>query len=215
MLGGTVLVTVGGDAAGVERRLTAGVLRCPCGGVLTPWSHAVKRVIATVVGPRTVRPRRSRCGVCSVTHVLLPTRLFSRRKYAGLIIWACFLARVNGAKVASIGRRVGVPASTVAGWLRRLGGERAERWRRVLMGVLGMLDARVRPVEPGGGVPGGGRLGEALAVLGAVAAAVRGRGRTLSTVTDQQVASHLSRGLLLAPSWTVESINTSPFLVPA
>ena len=83
------------------------------------------------------------------------------------------------------------------------------------MGVLGVLDARVRPVEPDGGVAGGGRLGEALAVLGAVAAAVRRRGVALAMVTDQQVASHLSRGLLLAPSGALESINTSPFLVPA
>src|SRR5450755_3019749 len=117
--------------------------------------------------------------------------------------------------VGTVVVRGGVPASTVGGWLRRLGGERAERWRRVLMGVLGVLDARVRPVEPDGGVAGGGRLGEALAVLGAVAAAVRRRGVALAMVTDQQVASHLSRGLLLAPSGALVSINTSPFLVPA
>lgn len=147
--------------------------------------------------------------------MLLPTRLFSRRAYAGGVIWACVLARVCGAKVASIARRAGVAVSTVAGWLARLGGERAERWRRGLMGVLAGVDAGVRPVEPGGGVPGGGALAEALAVLGAVAAAVRRRGRALATVTDQELASHLARGLLLAPSCDLESINTSPFPVPA
>jgi hypothetical protein len=144
-----------------------------------------------------------------VTHVLLPTRLFSRRAYAGKVIWACVLARALGAKVASIAGRARVPVSTVAGWLYRVG-DRAQGLRAALMGVLAAVDAFARRV-----VPAGSALGDALAVLGAVAAAVRGRGGQLATVTDQEMVSHLSRGLLLAPSCDLESINTNPFLVPA
>jgi hypothetical protein len=209
VLGGTTLQTVRGGAASVERRLTAGLLRCPCGGVLAPWSHAVSRVVKTQAGRWRLRPRRSRCGDCGVTHVLLPTRLFSRRAYAGAVVWACVLARACGAKVASIAGRARVPLSTVAGWLRRLG-DRASRLRQVLMGVLATVDALIRQV-----VPAGCALGDALSVLGAVAAAVRGRGGQLAMLTDQEMASHLTRGLLLAPSCDLKSINTNPFLVPA
>jgi hypothetical protein len=144
-----------------------------------------------------------------VTHVLLPTRLFSRRAYAGGVIWACVLARACGVKVASIAARAGIPVSTVADWLR-LVGDRACRLRQVLMGVLLGVDAHARQV-----VPAGSALGDAVAVLSAVAAAVRGRGGQLATLTDQEMVSHLSRGLLLAPSGDLESINTNPFLVSA
>jgi hypothetical protein len=141
--------------------------------------------------------------------VLLPTGLFSRRAYAGNVIWACVLARACGAKVASIAGRARVALSTVAGWLRRFG-DRASRLRQVLMGVLATVDALTRQVVPAGCV-----LGDALSVLGAVAAAVRGRGGQLAMLTDQEMASHLTRGLLLAPSCDLTSINTNPFLVPA
>jgi hypothetical protein len=67
------VLTVGNDAAGVERMLEEGSLGCPwCGGRLARWGHARKR---TVFGPGRegweVRPRRSRCTACRVTHVLL------------------------------------------------------------------------------------------------------------------------------------------------
>lgn len=141
--------------------------------------------------------------------MLLPARLFSRRGYAGAVIWACVLARVFGAKVASIAAGARVPVSTVAGWVRRLAG-RASALRWVLMGVLRTVDARARQV-----VPAGSTLGDALAVLAAVTSAVRGRGGPLATLTDQEMASHLSRGLLLASTCDLESINTNPLPVPA
>jgi hypothetical protein len=209
VLGGTTVQTVRGDVASVERRLVAGRLRCPCGGVLAPWSYAVSRVVATSSGVWRLRPRRSRCVACRVTHVLLPTLLFSRRAYAGMVIWACVVARACGAKVVSIALRAGVPVSTVAGWLRRFA-DRAPGLRQVLMGVLRGVDARVRRV-----IPAGSTLGDALAVLGAVTSAVRGRGSGLDTVTDQEMASHLTRGLLLTPSLPHGLVNTSPFMVPA
>ena len=119
------MVTVGGDAASVERRLAAGVLRCPCGGVLAPWSYAAWRRVITVEGGWELRPRRARCRGCGVTHVLLPTRLFSRRQYEAEIIWVCVVARLRGACLASIARRAGCAVSTLTGWLARLGGGRS------------------------------------------------------------------------------------------
>jgi hypothetical protein len=144
-----------------------------------------------------------------VTHVLLPTRLFARRAYAGAVIWACVLARACGAKLASIAGRARIPVSTVTGWLGRIG-DRARLLRQVLMGVLLGVDAHARQV-----VPAGSALGDAVAVLAAVTAAVRRRGGRLATLTDQEIVSHLTRGLLLAPSLDLESINTNPFLMPA
>ena len=75
------MLTVGNDAARVERMLEKGSLVCPvCGGRLARWGYALER---TVFGPgrqgRAVRPRRSRCTACGVTHVLLPARLLLRR----------------------------------------------------------------------------------------------------------------------------------------
>ena len=58
---GAPVLTVGNDAAGVERMLEEGSLACPaCGGRLARWGHGLER---TVFGPRregsAVRPRRS------------------------------------------------------------------------------------------------------------------------------------------------------------
>jgi hypothetical protein len=141
--------------------------------------------------------------------VLLPAWLFSRRAYAGVVIWACVLARAAGMKVAAIGARAGVAVSTAASWLRRVAG-RAEWWRQVLMGVLALVDAQVRRV-----VPGASPLADVLAVLEAVTIALRAKGGPMATVTSQEVASHLTRGHLLAPFLDLDGCNTSLFWLPA
>src|SRR2546429_8859581 len=74
------MLTVGEDAAEVERRLVAGGLVCPdCGDVLVGWGHARRRVIRGESGRVWVRPRRARCCGCHVTHVLLPVAVLLRR----------------------------------------------------------------------------------------------------------------------------------------
>src|SRR5262245_128542 len=120
--------TVRGDDGSVERRLCAGLLRCPCSGVLGPWGWARLRVVRSAAGVAAVTPRRGRCRSCRATHVLLPVWLFVRRAFAGALIWACVLARAAGSKIAAIGSRFGVEVSTVASWLRRITG-RAGWWR--------------------------------------------------------------------------------------
>ena len=184
-----------------------GLLRCPCRGVLAPWGHAVARRVRFVA--RLVRPRRARCRRCRVTHVLLPVSLFARRGVAGVMIWACVLARVVGVKIAAIAARVCVAASTVASWLRRIVG-RASWWRQVLVGVLGLLDPRAREV-----VAAGSALADAVTVLDAVTAVLRVRGGGLATVTAPQVASHLTRGQRLAPFLDLGGCNTSLLYLPA
>jgi transposase len=88
------VLTVGNDAARVERMLEEGSLGCPvCGGRLSRWGYGRERV---VFGPgrkgRAVRPRRSRCVGCGVTHVLLPARLLLRRVDEAVVIGAALAA---------------------------------------------------------------------------------------------------------------------------
>ena len=72
------MVTVGKDVSQVERRLAAGLLVCPrCGGLLGPWGHARTRRLRGAASP--TRPRRTRCGGCGSTHVLLPVNALLRR----------------------------------------------------------------------------------------------------------------------------------------
>jgi hypothetical protein len=197
--------TVRGDDASVERRLRGGLLRCPCSGVLGPWGWSRMRKITTPAGVDEVSPRRARCRSCGMTHVLLPATLFARRAFAGALMWACVLARASGSKIAAIVARFGVKVSTVASWLRRIGG-RADWWRQVLIGELGRLDGQVRQF-----VPAGSALGDAIAVLDAVLAALRGRDAQMATVTPCELASHLTRAHLFAPSLDLDGCNTSVF----
>jgi hypothetical protein len=140
--------------------------------------------------------------------VLLPAWLFSRRGFAGVVMWACVLARAAGVKIAAIAARVVVAASTVGSWLRRVGG-RAEWWRQLLMGVLAALDPRARRVDPAGSP-----LADGLAVLDALLALLRTRGG-MATLTAWELASHLTRARLFAASLDIDGCNTSLFGMPA
>ncbi len=197
--------TVRGDDVSVERRLRRGLVRCVCSGVLRPWGRARMRKITTLLGVAEVTPRRGRCRSCRATHVLLPATLFARRAFAGALMWACVLARAGGSKIAAIVARLGLRASTVASWLRRVIG-RAGWWRQVLIGELGRLDGRVRQF-----VPAGSALGDAIAVLDAVLTALRGRDARMAMVTPCELASHLTRAHLFAPFLDLDGCNTSVF----
>jgi hypothetical protein len=201
--------TVRGDEASVERRLSEGRLRCACAGVLGPWGHARARVVRSVTGSMAVRPRRARCRACLATHVLLPASLFSRRAFAGVLMWGSVVARAAGVKIAAIAARIAVAASTVGSWLRRIAG-RAGWWRQILMGLLAGLDASNRRL-----VPTGSPLADGLTVLDAVLAVLRTRAAAMSTLTAWELASHLTRAHLFAPHLDVYGCNTSLFGMPA
>ena len=166
---GAPVLTVGNDAARVERMLEEGSLGCPgCGGRLARWGHARKR---TVFGPgregRQVRPRRSRCTACLVTHVLLPARLLLRRMDEAAVIGAALAAAARGQGCRRVAAELEVPVDTVRGWLRRAAG-RVGLVREVFTQVAAAVSADPVPLEPAGSP-----LADALVAIVAAAAAER------------------------------------------
>src|SRR5207247_11432767 len=95
---------------------------CPdCGGRLAGWGHGRERV---VFGPgrrtrRVVRPRRSRCTACRVTHMLLPAVMLARRADEAQVIGAAVTAAARGRGHRRVAAGLGIPESTVRRWLRR------------------------------------------------------------------------------------------------
>lgn len=190
------MVTVEADQVRVESQLTSGELDCPgCRGVLAPWGFARPRGVRGV-GP--LRPRRARCGGCLVTHVLLPVTVLLRRADAAGVIWAGLLARAAGRGHRRIGLLLGVPESTVRGWLRRL----ASRLESVRVHFT--LVARLAGVDLVVPKALGSPWQDVVAAVGAAMTAVTGRFGTAGVtgrVTAWQVASASSGGRLLSPGW--------------
>jgi len=199
------VLTVGNDAAGVERMLEEGSLGCPvCGGRLARWGYARPRVI---FGPgrrgRVVRPRRSRCAACRVTHVLLPARLLARRPDEAGVIGAALAAAARGRGHRRIARELGVPEDTVRGWLRRAAG-RAGQVREVFTRVAAAVSADPVPLEPAG-LP----LADAVVAVAAAAAAAAGRWPGLLAVSPWEVACAVTNATLMAPVMAARPFNTS------
>jgi hypothetical protein len=209
------VVTVRGSAEGIETRLLAGLLRCPCRGVLGPWGHARLRVIAMRDGWDEFWPRRSRCRSCRRTHVLLPSGLWSRRRYGAAVIMAVLVLAVQA---AAAGRAAARPWLPVPGGRRQVPASTARSWRsRFASHAAGLREQvmRLLPLAAGGEaarplVPSGSPAGDCLAALGAVTAGLRER-PGLDAVSAHEVAAHLSGGLWLAPPVPVLEFNTSLF----
>jgi hypothetical protein len=197
------VLTVGADAAVVERRLVAGELACPgCGGVLVRWGHARARVIRTGSGRASVRPRRAVCSRCRVTHVLLPVGFLLRRADAVDVVGAAIAGRAAGSGARPIAALLGLPLGTVRGWLRRFG-SRTEAVRGWFTRLLCAVTSDPALPEPAGSV-----WADAVAAIEAATAAVAARFVVIG-VTVWQVAGAVSAGRLLAPGWPTGSINTS------
>jgi hypothetical protein len=112
------LVTVEADQVGVESRLVSGQVVCPdCLGALRPWGWARPRGVRGLAG--VLHPRRARCPVCLVTHVLLPVTVLLRRAYGVEVIGAALVARAGGVGAsgdrAEVGGSGGDGAGLVAG----------------------------------------------------------------------------------------------------
>ena len=117
---GTVTVIVASDPEVCESELLDGRLSCPfCNGVLRPWGHASSRTIRMSDGVKTVRPRRSRCGDCSKTQVLLPDYLLVRRVDEAALIGEALLQKAGGTGYRKIALNICRPETTVRGWNRR------------------------------------------------------------------------------------------------
>ena len=165
------------------------------------------------------RPRRSRCRSCGRTHVLLPSGLWSRRRYGAAVVMAVLVLAVQAAAAGRAaarpwlavpeGRRQ-VPASTARSWRSRFA-SRAAGLREQVMRLLPLASGResARPL-----VPSGSPAGDCLAALEAVTAGLRER-PGLAAVSAHEVAAHLSGGLWLAPAVPVLGFNTSLFHMAA
>jgi hypothetical protein len=162
-----------------------------------------------------LRPRRSRCTGCGATHVLLPVLVLARRADTAAVIGAGLAAKAAGLGHRRIAARLGRPAETVRGWLRRFGA-RVEQVRVVFTGWCRALSPD--PVLPD---PAGSAWADALAAITAAAQAlaIRFHTATAGTAADVgatpvwEVAVSVSGGRLLTPGWPrsdrLEWINTS------
>lgn len=207
------MVTVRGSGSSVESRLSRGVLRCPCGGVLARWGFARLRLIAMPDGWVPFRPRRGRCRACGRTHVLLPAVLWSRRRYGALVIMTVL---VLGAEAAAAGRAAARPWAAGLGGRRMVPPSTAWSWRSRFASRAGVLRERLAGLLPQvsgeeaarSAAPSGSPSGDCLAVLDAVTRGLRGF-PGLAGLAPCEAAAHLSAALWLAPGVPSLRFNTS------
>ncbi|MGI8686873.1 MAG: helix-turn-helix domain-containing protein [Acidimicrobiales bacterium] len=111
------------DPAATAARLESGSLACPvnrCGGQLAPWGHARSRALRLGSGRGEAHtPRRARCRACRRTQVLVPTRSYPRHPDTVETVGLALLAAAGGLGHRRVAKLVGLPATTVRGWLRR------------------------------------------------------------------------------------------------
>jgi hypothetical protein len=159
------------DAAGAAAALAGGQLACPCGqGRLALWGRARQRVIELPGGVwARLRPARARCRACGRTQALLPGWCAPRRAHGIAVIATAAAAALEGTGCRVIAARLGVPAGTVRGWLRRLRA-RAEPLRCHATRQLARFDPHAW--LPG---PAGSPLADGLAALAPAVHAARMR----------------------------------------
>jgi hypothetical protein len=121
---------------------------------------------------------------------LLPSSMLVRRADAGVVIGAALEAKARGEGHRPIARALGVPVSTVRGWLRRFGG-RAGAWWVVFTTLLHALDSMAAPVTVRASV-----FADAVEVLALASAAAT---RRFGPRPPWQFVSLASGGLLLGP----------------
>ena len=177
---------------GVEAALAAGELACPgCSGRLSPWGFARSREVRLAREVRPLTPRRARCGVCEMTHVLSPSWTIPRRRDGAEVIGEALRLAATGAGHRPIARQIGRPEGTVRSWLRaarrRAGSLRACATRQIVA-----LDP-----EPAAVTPTDSELGDAVeAIMLAVRAWVLRFGR--ENLGPWERAVWLTGGLLHA-----------------
>jgi len=199
--GGTPMLIVCAEEAQVEAELVGGLLGCPsCREVLGPWGHARVRVLRCAAGDRLLVPRRARCRGCLGTHVLLPEVVLLRRQDEVAVIGEAIEASVAGEGHRRIAERLGVPAATVRGWLRRFV-ERAEQVRVLFTRCAVALDLMLGSV-----LPAGSGVADALEVI---AVAARAWVLRFGRRPVWQIVSRLSAGGLL--SRNTSSLATGPW----
>jgi hypothetical protein len=134
--------------------------------------------------------------------VLLPVSVLVRRADAVAVIGAALVSAAQGWGHRRIAERVGRPAATVRGWLRRFRA-RAGPVRDAFVALLCALDADPRLPEPAGS-----DVADAVAAIAAAVGAVARRWAVLA-VSPWHVAAAVTSGGLLAAGARVEVVNTS------
>jgi hypothetical protein len=185
------VLMVEADAARVEQELTAGQYECPaCGGTLRPWGHARARLLGRGGEGVRVRPRRSRCGTCLVTHVLLPVLALLRRCDLSERIGEALVLKVAGWGHRRIAAAVGIPPSTVGDRGRRfVANAEAIRVRFTVLAYA--LDPRLGAIEP--------RASPLADALEAVVVAAGAAARAFGPAPLWRFVAGASQGRLLAP----------------
>jgi hypothetical protein len=137
--------------------------------------------------------------------VLLPVSCLLRRADGAAVIWSALAASAAGAGHRKIAAALGCPASTVRSWLARFA-SRAGLVRGVFTRWLCALDA-----DPPALAPAGSAAADAVVAVAAAAAAAGRRWVTMvGSVSPGVLASSVSGGRLLSPSWAPDLVNTSP-----
>lgn len=160
------------DPSRAATDLTAGQLACPrhgCEGRLGPWGHARPRRVRIAAGRVELhRPRRARCRVCRRTQVLLWARSYPRRPDAVEVVASALVGGASGHGYRWVAEHVGLPPTTVRGWLQRARAN-SEAVRVAATAAVYALDASAGPIAPTGS-----ELGDMLEAVGrAIAAAIR------------------------------------------
>jgi hypothetical protein len=136
--------------------------------------------------------------------VLLPVDCLVRRADVAVVIGAGLVLAAAGWGYRGIAARLGRPAATVRGWLRRFRG-RAERLRAGFTALLVGLDPLAKLPDPAGTA-----IGDAVAAVVAAALSVVGRwGERVRGLSPWELAGAVTSGGLLGPADTGMSINTS------
>ena len=110
------------DVEAARTALHAGALACPvagCPGRLHPWGVARPRTVWARVGHRVrLVPDRARCGTCRAGQTLLPAWYCPARSAGSPLLGAALTRHlIDGHGQAQVAADLGLPASTVRGWL--------------------------------------------------------------------------------------------------
>lgn len=194
--GASLLLIVDAESEVVEQDLWAGRLACPgCGSLVAPRGYARWRPVRVAGGIRPelvwLRPRRARCRGCGAWHVLLPCVCLCRRRDAVEVIGRALLLAVSGLGFRPIAAELGLPESTVRGWLRR-GRSLSEVIRQHFTGWAFVLDPALADGRPAGcGLAG---------AVDAIGRCGRAASLSLGRRSPWRLASALTGGGLLCTS---------------
>ncbi len=153
MLTRSVLI-VGVSPEKVEGMLRSGFgpepvsgMACPaCDGALSAWG-GYRRRVRTGGTVASLRLARVLCRACGVTHALLPDFLLARRRDVVAHVVFALEGAAAGRGWRPLSADIGVPGTTVRGWLRRLRHDAAARaapfWQ--IAGALGQGAPRPPP----------------------------------------------------------------------